>query len=335
MSRQRVKQSASSVIASIQRIPKSSSDATVSVAGKVVSSSKDALNSVGRGAEWILNSTQGVLASSLSGDLNSLLHHMVKGPATIYDKAMDAEYIATHIGGGSHRMFDGGHTLLGAFQAVREASPHDTVVQEAMGLLESLFRDMTTPKGLPLVNWDKANYDQIAGFLNEQFGISKSWFYDLNSYDAAEIIGSSIGAIAIALNWNKADTEKFASLVGGMGVPALLGANPILIVVTVVALARAFHKAHQTGEYAELIDGGLKGGIGSGATLAAVSAVGVLGGPAGLGLLVGMTTGILVQKATSKLSVAQIGEFVAEQANWAAVEVQTLVKRAPATHSSI
>lgn len=150
---------------------------------------------------------------------------MVGGPATIYDKAMDAEYLATFIGGGSHRMFDGGHTVLGAFRAIRDASPDDTIVEEAMGFLQSLFRDMATPKGLPLANWDKATYEKVAGYLASEFGISKRWFYDINSYDAARLLGGVIGVVATALCWNRADTESFAKLVGGMGVSALARAR--------------------------------------------------------------------------------------------------------------
>ena len=252
---------------------------------------------------------------------------MVGGPATIYDKAMDAEYIATSIGGGFHRLFDGGHTIPGAFRAVRDASPDDTVVEEAMGFLQSLFRDMTTVRGLPLANWDKATYDKVAGFLASEFGISKSWFHDINSYDAAQLLGGVIGVVATALCWNRADTEDFAKLVGGMGVSALVRANPLLLVVTVVALARAFHKAHHTGEYAELVDGQIRGGVSAGATLVAASQVAALGGPAGLALLVGLTTGVLVHKATQNVSVAEIGQFLAERATIAATEVRAITNR--------
>ena len=77
-----------------------------------------------------LATTQGLLASALSADLNGMLAGMVAGPATIYDNAMDAVYLATHVGGGSHRPFDGGHTIPGAFRAVRDASPDDTIVDE-------------------------------------------------------------------------------------------------------------------------------------------------------------------------------------------------------------
>ena len=125
--------------------------------------------------------SQGVLASGLAVDLNAMLAKIAAGPATIYDKAMDAEYLATSIGGGNHRMFDGGHTLAGAFEAVRGASAEDTVLQEAFGYMQGLFRDLMTPMGLPLANWDKGTYDQVSGYLQSQFSIPKGWFYDIMS----------------------------------------------------------------------------------------------------------------------------------------------------------
>ena len=323
----RLKNTASSVLGSVQAVPRKSSNATRSALGRVRIGSSQALDSARRHANGLLATTQGLLASALSTDLNGLLASMVDGPATIYDKAMDAVYLATRIGGENHRMFDGGHTILGAFRAVRDASPDDTIVEEAMGFLQSLFRDMTTAKGLPLANWDKATYDKVAGFLASELRIPKDWFYDINSYDAAQLLCGVIGVVATALCWNRADTEAFAKLVGGMGVSALARANPLLLLVTVVALARAFHKAHHAGEYAELVDGQLKGGVSAGATLVAASQVATLGGPAGLALLVGLTAGVLVHKATQNVSVVEIGEFLAERATMAATEVRAMTER--------
>ena len=97
--------------------------------------------------------------------------------------------------------------------------------------------------------------------------------------------------------------------------------------VTAGALARAFHKAHQTGEYAEFVDGQLKGAASSGATLAAASLVGALGGPAGLAMLVGMTTGVLAHKTSQNITVSEIGDFLAERATVAATEVQEMSDR--------
>ena len=249
----RLKDTASSVLETVQTVPRKSSEAARSAAGRVRTGSRQARDSASRHADKFLATTQGLLASTLSTDLNGMIAGMVAGPATIYDKAMDAVYLATRVGGG--------HTILGAFRAVRDASPDDTIVEEAMGLLRGLFRDMTTVKGLPLANWDKATYDKVSDFLASEFGIAKNWFHDLNSYDAAQLLGGVVGVVATVLCWNRADTESFARLVGGMGVSALARTNPLLLLVTVVALARAFHKAHHAGEYAELVDGQLKGGV--------------------------------------------------------------------------
>lgn len=66
---------------------------------------------------------QGLLATELASNLNDMLAHLAKGAPTIYDKMMDAQYLETHVGGGLHRLFDGGHTLLGAFEAAKDAWP--------------------------------------------------------------------------------------------------------------------------------------------------------------------------------------------------------------------
>ena len=95
-------------------------------AGSIIKASKRVTDSARHGAGLaaksarekavaLSNLSQGVLASALSVDLNSAMASLAKGPATIYDKAMDTKYLATSIGGGNHRLFDGGHTLSGAF----------------------------------------------------------------------------------------------------------------------------------------------------------------------------------------------------------------------------
>ena len=324
MSPMKIKDATSSVWISIQATPKKTSKAARAVVGGVTTGSRKARDSAISLADGLLTTTQGLLASDLSSDLNGLLHDLVKGPATIYDKAMDARYLATGIGGGNHRLFDEGHTITGAVKAVRDASPDDTIIEEAMGFLQGIFRDMTTAKGLPLANWDKATYDQVSGFLQSEFHIPKDWFYDLNSYDVSKLLGGAIGFVAMVLRRNSAETEAFSRLVGGLGVPAVASANPLLLIVTIVALAKAFQKARQRGEYASLVDGQFKGGIGTGATLAAVSLMGTAGGPVGLTLLVGLCAGFLAHKATKNVSVVQIAEFMAERAKAAATEMKQL-----------
>ena len=154
----------------------------------------------------------------------------------------------------------------------------------------------------------------MAGSLESTFAIPKSWFYDLNTYDAADLLGASVGVVAVALGWNRADTETFSKVAAGMGLSAAVGANPLLMVVVVATTARAFDKARIGGEYTELVDGGFKGAVSSGATLAAIALVGSAGGPAGVALLVGLTAGIVANSATKNVSLTAISRFVATRA---------------------
>ena len=64
-----------------------------------------------------------------------------------------------------------------------------------------------------------------------------------------------IGVVAIALNWNNEDIEEFTTIVGGMGLSAAVSANPLLLVVTIVALAKAFHT--KTGDWNSVSKGGI------------------------------------------------------------------------------
>ena len=96
----RLKDTASSVLGSVQTVPRKSSKVARAAVGRVRTGSRQALDSTSRHADEFLAATQGLLASALSADLNGMLANMVAGPATIYDKAMDAVYHATHIGGG-------------------------------------------------------------------------------------------------------------------------------------------------------------------------------------------------------------------------------------------
>ena len=305
-------------------------DVTAVAAERVRAGTRSALEATASVAGQLMAATPTLLASSLSKDLNNLLEGMVKGSATIYDKAMDANYLdpllKPDLGGSYHRLFDGGHIISGAISAARDASPDDNIIQEALGTLQGLLRDGTTIRGLPLANWDKGTFDGVAGALESTFHIPKGWFYDLNTYDAAELLGGTIGAVALVFSWNRADTEAFAKMVGGMGLSAAISANPLLLLVTVVALARAFQKARQTGEYTEFVDGQIKGGIGAGTTLTAVALVGVAGGPAGAALLAGLTAGILVNAATKKVSMVEVCQFAATKAVALAAEVKAVAE---------
>ncbi len=268
------------------------------------------------------SSAQALVASDLSTTVNEIVAAAVKGAPTIFDKAMDTAFIESGVGGSYHRLFDGGHTIFGAFKASHNASPDDSLIQEALGAIQGLLRDVSTPRGLPLATWDKETFDAVAASLDSSFGIPKKWFYDLNTYDAGDLLGGTVGVVSVIFGWNRADTETFARLAAGIGMSAAVSVNPLLMPVSVVALARAFHKANSSNEYAELAEGGLKGALTTGSSLGAVALVGVAGGPAGVAMLVGITVGVLAHTATKDVTLLDaISKFVKEDAATVARQV--------------
>ena len=73
--------------------------------------------------------------------------------------------------------------------------------------------------GLPLANWDKRTYDQVSGYLQSQFSIPKGWFYDINSFDAAEVLGAGVGLVAVFFCWSLRSRSSSGGSQGAWGSP--------------------------------------------------------------------------------------------------------------------
>ena len=86
--------------------------------------------------------------------------------------------------------------IAGAFQAVRNASPDDSIFEEAAGFLQALARDATIPRGLLLVTWDQETFNGLTDALG-RVGIPRDWVVDMVSYDAVELIGASLGVLIV------------------------------------------------------------------------------------------------------------------------------------------
>ncbi len=168
------------------------------------------------------------------------LEGMTASAATKFDKALDARYLQTAVGGGNHRMFDGGHTIGGAWSNVARmcAETRCSNKEQIDGYFKALWKDATTPKGLPFMTMEKQTYDSIAQRLNK-YGISKNWTYDALSYDALEVLAAGISAAAVVYFLKTEQIEELSEALGAMGVVSILSANPILALVMISAVAYA------------------------------------------------------------------------------------------------
>ena len=177
---------------------------------------------------------------------NSLLKHLetlTKSASTAYDKALDSEYLKTHIGGGDHRLFDGGHDVFNAWDRVKDALPDDSFDQEVLGYISSLWKDLSTSKGLPFTTVSKDSFESWVNTTSEWIpGMDRKYLYDLLSFDAYELLSTGLGAVGVLFALKKADQEKLAELLGSMGIVSILSANPIMGLFVIGTSAFAYSK---------------------------------------------------------------------------------------------
>lgn len=219
------------------------------------------------------------------------------GQASPYDKAMDLAYNTLKQHGGDHRIFDGSHDVVGAWKAIAEAMPDEPWLQRAEGYVSALWKDMVTPSGLPVVTLNKESFDAVAGFLNETLGISRTWVKDMVTFNATEFVGAVLGALALVLSWNKADVRRFSEIVASLGLTALVGANPLLVMVTIVGLAKCFHEARHGAGFKRVASGGGRGMVG---TTALLGASRLMPAPAWMTLMLGVVSYLVATKLYDK-----------------------------------
>lgn len=245
------------------------------VTGDAAGHARDA---AGNAASWIAQSCNLALASDLAGAADRWMRHTFKAATTVYDRAMDAEYIRTHIGGGLHRLFDGGHDMLGAWRAARDALPDDTRLGEIQGYLLGLWHDVVTPMGLPVVTWDIETYRAFSAALQDALHVSPGWVSDMASYTATELGGSIAGVASLLLNLQRKDAARYAELCASLSISGAAGANPILVAIAIVAALKGAHDAHKTGEWSKW---GVAVGKGAATTGVSVGVITVVGGLTG------------------------------------------------------
>lgn len=190
-------------------------------------------------------------AKSKSGELSAFLaqpeqykewlSELTQSTATHFDKALDETYLREHIGGGNHRLFDGGHDLFNAWGRAKSAAGDDAFSQEVLGYASALWKDLTTVKGLPFATLEKANYDEwadkICGIVP---GLSKDYLYDLLSFDALEVFSAALGTVSVIFVLSQDDRRKLSEILAAMGVSAIISANPIMGVITIALTAYAY-----------------------------------------------------------------------------------------------
>ncbi len=197
-----------------------------------------------------------------------------------YDRAIDAVYNSTHVGGSSyHHLLDGQHSIWGAFQAVRDVKADDSFATEVLQAGEHLLRDTASVSGInPFFSLTSQQFQQVAHIV-QPFGLSKPFLADALTINGPELLGGMIALLSTLLVGKKLDPSCVSKLSGAYLISSIASANPMLFPVAAGGLVYSLSKSENKKE--ALIQGG-KGAIVSGSSLLIG---GLVGGPIWLGCI--------------------------------------------------
>lgn len=231
-----------------------------------------------------------ILVGLAQPELLKWTEHISQSAATIYDKALDATFLRTHIGGGDHRLFDGGHDLISAWQCIQAVSDTDTRSQEVVEYFTALWKDFTTTNGLPFATIDKASFDAwVDALTNKLPGLDRQYLVDAYSFDVMELVGSALGIVGAVFSLTRKDMERFSELLGSMGITAIASANPLMAIAVIALAGYAYYRKGVAPDLTEATRG---------AALATVSATifAVLGMPVLIELVIVMIVSTHLRK---------------------------------------
>lgn len=206
-----------------------------------------------------------------------LTTHLSHQAATVGSKAMDGEYLRTHIGGGWHRLYDGGHTLAGSWKAVGNALPDLSALDQLGAWANEYWKDLITTRGMPIVILDHTHH------LSE-------YFKHLDCVNVAQAIGGELVGVSIYCNWN--NPNKLVASAAASDCSGAVYANIVAPLVSLIAAGRAVYliKRSEQEDLRRLIEPALKGLTRSGASILLVTVI-----PGGF--LIHLSSGIVISLA--------------------------------------
>lgn len=203
-----------------------------------------------------------------------LTDHFSHQIATVGSKAMDSEYLRTHIGGGWHRLYDGGHTLAGSWNAVHAALPDLNALDFLGAWANEYWKDFLTTRGMPIVILDHAHH-------------ASEYFKHLDCVNLAQVVGGEFIGVSIYCNWN--DPDKLVASAASTECSGIVYANVIAPLISLIGLGRACYLLNppEQKHLQKLIAPALRGLTRSGASILLVTVI-----PGGF--LIHLSSGIVI-----------------------------------------
>tara|TARA_B100001057_G_scaffold326810_1_gene327090 strand:- start:105 stop:980 length:876 start_codon:yes stop_codon:yes gene_type:complete len=248
----------------------------------------------------------GLLAVPYGKQLERFFSKIIDETPTVYDKAIDKFYNETGIASYLHRLFDHSHSPIMMWDKVKDTLPNDSNLDELKNYFISMAKDLQTPMGIPLHNIEnKEAYDLLVSKISSTFYIKKQWLYDFQSVDILEVFSSTIGVVALFFGWKNKDKEEFAELCASLGLAGAVGANPFLLIIALISLAKAFTRNKNKNKFKR---GSLRGFVGMGSFIMTAS---LFSSPI-LGVIIGLIVAISIKKSLKKLEFQEVNDWFKE-----------------------
>jgi hypothetical protein len=244
-------------------------------------------------------SFEGILAGEQGDNLASWMAEKFNHNFDDYDLAIDSVYNTTHVGGSSyHHIIDGQHSVLSAFESVKDVSVDDGWAKELSQASEHLLRDTASVSGVnPFFTLTPEQFDKLGSIVSHT-GISKEYLADALTVNAPELLGGSVALVASIIMAKKANPTRLSYFSGGCLLSSLVSANPMLLPIAAGSMVYAI-KGEEDKKHLFVQAG--KGSIVSGSALLLSS---LIGGPAWLGCIAGFMTAVAVSNGLEKMEKA-------------------------------
>ena len=173
-----------------------------------------------------------------------LFQYFEKHSPTQYDKIMDNVYNKNHIGGSTHRHFDGSHTFKGSYGRISEVKGSVDFVE----YFKSHYKEFVTPEGIPLFTLDKKQHEAVSNQISESLdgiisgGQIREYIRDFNSFNISETVSAGIGSVFLFSAMCSGDAKAISRVTAMNICLGMATANPLQLFVGVAGLARGIYK---------------------------------------------------------------------------------------------
>ena len=140
--------------------------------------------------------------------------------------------------------------------------------------------------------------------MSTHFAIKKSWLLDIQSVNLADVFGATIGVVALLFGCKKSEKEEFADLASSLVVAGAFGANPILLIVSLVSLAKSYTKDKNKNKFKKAT---LRGVLGMGSFIMTAS---LFSSP-----IIGIIIGLIIAKFSEKSKANKILDATKKETN--------------------